>query len=97
MNNMVNLSQEIDFYACSIGWKAGVWFPAGSRFFSSHCLHWLWSAPNLLSSEYRGRFPLGLKQPGREADYLSPSSAEVKNGGAITPLPHTSSCHCLIN
>jgi hypothetical protein len=32
-----------------------------------------------------------LKRQGREADQLSPSNADVKNGGAITPLPHTSS------
>jgi hypothetical protein len=29
----------------------------------------------------------GLKWPGREADHLPPSSAEVKNGGAIPLLP----------
>jgi hypothetical protein len=30
-----------------------------------------------------------VKRPGRESDHLSPSSAEVKNGEAIPPLPHT--------
>jgi hypothetical protein len=36
----------------------------------------------------------GVKRQGREADGHSPSfSAEVKNGGAIPPLPHTSSWH----
>jgi hypothetical protein len=39
------------------------------------------------------RFPPGGKRPGREADHSSPSSAEVKNGGAIPPLPHMSSWH----
>jgi hypothetical protein len=29
----------------------------------------------------------GLKPPGRKAGYLPPSSAEVKNGGAIPPVP----------
>jgi hypothetical protein len=38
-----------------------------------------------------GALSLHVKQPGREADNSPPSSAEVKNGGAITPLPHTSS------
>jgi hypothetical protein len=33
----------------------------------------------------------GVKRPGLEADNLPPSSAEIKNGGAISPLPHTSS------
>jgi hypothetical protein len=33
---------------------------------------------------------LGIQRPGREADLLPPSSAEVKNG-AVPPLPCTSS------
>jgi hypothetical protein len=33
----------------------------------------------------------GVKRPGREADQSPPSSAEVKNGGAIPSLPHTCS------
>jgi hypothetical protein len=37
-----------------------------------------------------GALSLGVKRPEREADYLPPSSAEV-NGGAVPPLPHTSS------
>jgi hypothetical protein len=37
-----------------------------------------------------GVISLGVKQPGHEADYLAPSSAEVKNSGVIPPLPHMS-------
>jgi hypothetical protein len=33
-----------------------------------------------------GSYP-GVKRPGREADNSPPSNAEVKNGGAIPPLP----------
>jgi hypothetical protein len=33
----------------------------------------------------------GVKRPGREAGHSPPSSAEVKNGGAIPPFPHMSS------
>jgi hypothetical protein len=33
----------------------------------------------------------GVKRSGSEADNSPPSSAEVKNGRAIPPLPHTSS------
>jgi hypothetical protein len=33
----------------------------------------------------------GIKRPVREADHSPPSSAEVKNGRAISPLPHSSS------
>jgi hypothetical protein len=32
-----------------------------------------------------------VKRPGREADHAHPYSAEVKNCGAISPLPRTSS------
>jgi hypothetical protein len=32
-----------------------------------------------------------VKRPGREADHSLPSSAEVKKGGAIPPLPNMSS------
>jgi hypothetical protein len=33
----------------------------------------------------------GVKRPGREADHSPPTSAEIKNGGAIPLLPHVSS------
>jgi hypothetical protein len=49
----------------------------------------LWN-PSSLSIGYRGCSPGGKRQ-GREADHPSPSSAEVKNDGAIPPLHHTSS------
>jgi hypothetical protein len=34
-----------------------------------------------------GTISPGVKRPGREADHSLPSSAKVKNGGAIPPLP----------
>jgi hypothetical protein len=34
-----------------------------------------------------GGFFLGGKAPGCEADHSFPSMAEIKNGGAIPPLP----------
>jgi hypothetical protein len=37
-----------------------------------------------------GCFPVGKATRGREADH-PPPNAEVKNGTAIPPLPHTSS------
>jgi hypothetical protein len=37
-------------------------------------------------------FSPGVKRPGRETDHSFPSSVEVKNGGAIPPLPIMSSC-----
>jgi hypothetical protein len=36
-----------------------------------------------------GAISLGIMRPGREADHSPPSNAEMKNGGAIPPLPHT--------
>jgi hypothetical protein len=39
-----------------------------------------------------GALSLGVKRSVRKADRSPPSSAEVKNGGAISPLPHTFSC-----
>jgi hypothetical protein len=38
-----------------------------------------------------GTLSPGGKWPGHEADHSPPSFAEVKNGGAIPPLPHMSS------
>jgi hypothetical protein len=40
----------------------------------------------LLSNGHRASL-MGVIQPGREADHSSPSSAEVKNGGAILLFP----------
>jgi hypothetical protein len=38
------------------------------------------------SNVYQGFFPWRVKLLEREADHSLPSSAEVKNGGAIPPL-----------
>jgi hypothetical protein len=50
----------------------------------------LWSPRSLLSNGM-GALSQGIKQPKREADHSAPSSADVKNGGAIPPLTHMSS------
>jgi hypothetical protein len=54
----------------------------------------LWGHSNSLSNVYRGPSP-GVKRQGREGDYSPPSSAEVKNGGAIPALTYTSSRRCV--
>jgi hypothetical protein len=65
----------------------------GKRFFSSpRCPDQLWGPPSLLFSGY-----LGVKWWGHEADHSPPSSARVKKGGAIPPLPHLSSWQCWIS
>jgi hypothetical protein len=67
------------------GWKAGVHFLAGARVF-------LVSRPTLGPTQppiqWVPRGPSqGVKWLRREDDHLPPSSAEVKNCGAIPPLP----------
>jgi hypothetical protein len=37
---------------------------------------------------YHRELSPGVKRTGREADHSPPTSAKVKNGGAIPPLPH---------
>jgi hypothetical protein len=48
----------------------------------------LWGPPILISNRYLGLFPKGKAA---RADHLHPTSAEVKNDGAIPSLPYMSS------
>jgi hypothetical protein len=41
-----------------------------------------------------GALSLGVKRPGTETDHSPPSSAKVKNGKAIPPIPRMSSWRC---
>jgi hypothetical protein len=72
--------------------RIGVRFLAGARKFS------LLYNVHRGSESYPASYPMGtgvdsagVKRLRREADHSPPSSAEVKNGGSIPPLPHTSS------
>jgi hypothetical protein len=72
------------------GYTAGVRFPAAARDISTA------SRPALEPTRrpiqcVLAELSSGIIRPGREADLSHPSSAEVKNGGSIPPLPHTSS------
>jgi hypothetical protein len=58
------------------------------KIFSPQRPHRLWDPSSHLSNGYGGNFSRG------EANHSPPSSAEVKNGGAISPLPLMSSWHC---
>jgi hypothetical protein len=67
------------------------------RFFSSP------QCPYRLCTAHPVSYPVGsgvsfprIKRPGREADHSPPHRVEVKNGGGIPPLLHTSSwCNIL--
>jgi hypothetical protein len=66
---------------------------SGKRFYSTpQRPDRLWAHPSTSPMGTGGSFP-GGKAAGREADHSPLSSAEVKNGGAVPPLPHTSSWH----
>jgi hypothetical protein len=68
-----------------VGWATVVRFPAGARDFSLNVVQ-------TGSGGHQASYPMGrIKREGCEADHSLPSSAEVKNGEAITPLLHTSS------
>jgi hypothetical protein len=63
--------------------------PGTARFFfSPQRPARVWGPLSLLSNGYRGSLPGGKRQ-GSEADHSPPTSAEVKNGGAIPPPTHT--------
>jgi hypothetical protein len=56
------------------------------RFSRFHSVH---TGSEALPASYQISF--GANLPGLETDNSPPSSAEAKNDGAVTPLPHTSS------
>jgi hypothetical protein len=73
------------------GWRSIA--SRGKRFFSfPQFQDWLWVPPSHLSNGNQELFP-GIMRPRHEADRSPPSSAEVKNSGAIPPLTHASSWH----
>jgi hypothetical protein len=70
---------------------AVVRFLAGVRiYFFAQCPDRFWSSSNLIFNGFLRYFPR-VKRPGFEANHTPPSSVEMKNGGAIPPLPNTSS------
>jgi hypothetical protein len=64
-----------------------VWFPVGIRDFAPFPKVHIGCEAHPTSTE-PGTISSGLKRPRREADCWSPSTTEVKNYGAILPLPH---------
>jgi hypothetical protein len=86
VSSILTLNLQIDFHEILYGHYAIISHPQGRYFYflwpTQPPIQWI---PGALSS--------GVKRPGREADHPPPSSAEVKNCGAIPPLPHMSSRH----
>jgi hypothetical protein len=69
-------------------WCSRVRFPAGAGNFSLH--HRVQNGSGAHPASYpmgTGALSLGVKSPGREADHLHPSSAEVKNAWSYTSTP----------
>jgi hypothetical protein len=74
------------------GWTAGVPFPAGSGILLTVSRPFLVPTQPPIKRVLRA-FSQGVKRPGREANRLPSSSAEVKNGGAVPPVPNMSPWH----
>jgi hypothetical protein len=76
----------------AMGWTTRVRIPAGAINLS--LLHSVQTDSGAHPASYpmgtRGSFPRVVKRPGLEADHSPLSSAEIKNSGAIPPLPHAS-------
>jgi hypothetical protein len=74
------------------GWKVRLRFPVGTSDFSLLCCVQAGSEahPAFLPMDTGAHSP-EAKRPGRVADHSPPSSAEIKNGGAMPPFPHMSS------
>jgi hypothetical protein len=51
----------------------------------------LWGPTHFFLQDLPGILSSGMKRQGGEADHSPLSSAKVKDGGAISLLPHTSS------
>jgi hypothetical protein len=75
------------------GWTALVLFPELQGF---SLLHSVQTSSGAHPTSYligTGTVSPGVKRLRREANQPPPTGAEVKNGGAIPPLPHTFSWH----
>jgi hypothetical protein len=87
-------SRDSSVYSAGLrdGWS-GVRFPIRVRnFYPRHSCVQTGSGAHPHSYTMGTRGSLGAKRPGREADHLPPSSAEVKNVcAAIPPLPQYAS------
>jgi hypothetical protein len=68
----------------------GVRFPTGVRDFAFPTSSRLAVGPTQLPSQWiRPAFSKEMKWLGRESDHSTPSSVDVKNGGAVSPFLNT--------
>jgi hypothetical protein len=81
-----NSEFRLKFVVTETGCTVGVRFPTGTQ-----RPHRIWGPLILILvyNGYRELFP-GIERPGSEAHHSPPPNAEVKKGGAIPQLPHTS-------
>jgi hypothetical protein len=84
-----SLTVEVRAVRRATGWTAGIRFLAGAK--DSSLLHSIQTD----SGVYLASCLMGARGAlcGGEADHSPPSGAKVKNGGAVPPLPLTSSWH----
>jgi hypothetical protein len=75
------------------GWTAQVRFPVVQGFFLLSVLTDSGAHPAPYSMGIWGALSPGVKRQGRESDHSPPSSAEVKEGGAIPSLLYMFSLH----
>jgi hypothetical protein len=86
-----NIAQSLQWQATI--WVAWVQFLTVARYFSLLSVQTCSGAhPVSYWMDTEGCL-LGVKQLGHEVNHSHPSSAEIKNGRAVLPLPHTSSWH----
>jgi hypothetical protein len=85
MFNLTKIFRRCMFLNMVMFTYLGVRFLAGIRFFfSPQCPDRFWGLLRLLFNGCGGE----IKCHGCEADHSPPTSAEVKNGGAISPCQH---------
>jgi hypothetical protein len=88
--------QILHIFLCSVGYNDGLragYLGFGSRQGQNVSLL---SSAQAGSGAHPASYPVGtgsffppvVKWPGREADHLRPPNSEMKNGGAVPPLPH---------
>jgi hypothetical protein len=85
---IIHIPTHYDPYTDGLrGWTAGVWFPTGVVFSLLHSVQTGCGAHPTSCAKGTGGLSPGINRLGRETDHSSPSSAEVKNGGANIHSP----------